>query len=199
MNTLRISPSAYINALTLPELQAELVLAASRLVGTRVVPSGLSDEFLVCRDCACRGRDRNAILHAKACITGWAAHTLLAIAHAEANLISPTHRKEPSKENSQSREPSRAAAQEKRPFVLPSVVTEPWTGDDYGEPWTSSADGEVLDREGQLVVDPYGSGLVEPDDVRASHRMVACVNHCKGVPTEALLRETARATAGGGR
>jgi hypothetical protein len=199
VNTLRISPSAYIDGLTLPELQAELVLAASRLVGTRVVQSSISPQH-VCRECAGRATERLAVLHTEACPVGMVAHLLLAIAHAEANLISPTHRKEPSQqENSQNREPSRAAAQEKRPFVLPSVVTEPWTGDNYGEPWTSSAEGEVLDREGQLVVDPYGSGLAEPDDVRASHRIVACVNHCAGVSTEALLRETARATAGGGR
>jgi hypothetical protein len=218
MNTLHISPSAYIDGLTLPELQAELVLAASRLVGTRVVQSSISPQH-VCRECAGRATERLAVLHTEACPVGMVAHLLLAIAHAEANLISPTHRKEPSKENSQNR-PSRGAAQEKRPFVLPdangwcwggpggtggwrpigaTVSGQPWTGNDYGEPWTSSADGEVLDREGQLVVDPYGSGLVEPDDVRASHRMVACVNHCAGVPTEALLRETARATAGGGR
>lgn len=199
MNTLRISPSAYIDGLTLPELNAELVLAASRLVGSRVVASSISPQH-VCRECAGRATERLAVLHTEACPVGMVAHLLLAIAHAEAANVSPTHRKEPSQqENSQSREPSRAAAREKRPFVFPSVVTEPWTGDNYGEPWASSAEGEVLDREGQLVVDPYGSGLVEPDDVRASHRIVACVNHCAGVPTEALVAETARATAGGGR
>jgi hypothetical protein len=197
MNTLRISPSAYIDGLTLPELQAELVLAASRLVGTRVVQSSISPKH-VCRECAGRATQRLAILHTEACITGWAAKVLLAIAHAEANLISPTHRKEPSQQEIQN-EPSRAAAQEKRPFALTTAVVQPWTGDNYGEPWTSSADGEVLDCDGQLVVDPYGSGLVEPDDIRASHRIVACVNHCAGVSTEALVAETARATVGGGR
>jgi hypothetical protein len=225
MNTLRISPSAYIDALTLPELTAELVLAASRLVGTRVLESKLSpQEQYVCHECACRARERMQLLHGEGCITGWVAHVLFAIGQAEATGVSPIpHRKEPSQEKSE--KPAQAAAQEKRPFVLPKVRscealgnpgwcdthrcfrstcqeagrwTEPWTGDNYGEPWTSSADGEVLDCDGQLVVDPYGSGLVEPDEIRASRRIVACVNHCAGVPTEALCRETERAGAGGG-
>ena len=79
------------------------------------------------------------------------------------------------------------------------TTSQPWTGENYGEPWTTSADGEVLDRDGQIVVDPYGCTLAEPDDVRASRRIVACVNHCAGVPTEDLCRETERAAAGGGR
>ena len=199
MNTLRISPSAYIDALTLPELQAELVLAASRLLGTRVVASGLSSDFYVCRECAGRGRDRHQVSHLPECVAGMVAHLLLAIAHREAERVSLPHRKEPSPQENRSSEPAQTAAQERRPFVLPKEVSEPWTGDNYGEPWTSSADGEVLDCDGQLVVDPYGSGLVEPDEVKASRRIVACVNHCKGVPTEALLRETARATSGGVR
>jgi hypothetical protein len=71
-------------------------------------------------------------------------------------------------------------------------------GSAYGEPWTTSAEDEVLDAEGHIVVDPYGCTLAEPDDVRAMRRIVACVNHCAGVPTEALCRETERAGAGGG-
>jgi hypothetical protein len=209
MNTLRISPSAYIDALTLPELAAELVLAASRLVGTRVVQSSLSPQH-VCRECAGRATERLAVLHTEDCATGMVAHLLLAIAHAEAARVAPTpHRKEPSQENSRS-EPARTAAQEKRPFVLPKEWTpaqveafrEAWDeaqrGSAYGEPWTTSAEGEVLDAEGQIVVDPYGTTLAEPDDVRAMRRIVACVNHCAGVPTEALCRETERAGAGGG-
>jgi hypothetical protein len=196
MNTLRISPSAYIDALTLPELAAELVLAASRLVGTRVVQSSLSPQH-VCRECAGRATERLAVLHREDCATGMVAHLLLAIAHAEATSVAPIpHRKEPSQEKSE--KPAQAAAQEKRPFVLPKVAAEPWTGDNYGEPWTTSPSGDVLDCEGQLVVDAWGSGLVEPDEVKAGRRIVACVNHCAGVPTEALCRETERAGVGGG-
>jgi len=230
MNTLRISPSAYIDSLTLPELQAELVLAASRLVGTRVVSSGLADEFLVCRECGCRGRDRHAILHTEDCSVGMVAHLLLAIAHAEAAHVSPTSsRKEPSlQENSQSCEPAETAAQEKRPFLLqgepepvhstnvakrwrqehgiewppppdPRPIAIPLLPSQYGEPLTLSGDGEVLNAEGHVIVDPYGCSLYEPDDLHMMRRIVACVNHCMGVPTDELCRETERAAAGGGR
>ena len=232
MNILRRAPSAYIDDLTLPELNVELVLAASRLLGTRVVPSGLTDGFLVCRECAGRGRDRSAVQHREDCPAGMVAHLLLAIARAEAERVSPTpSRKESLTQENRRCEPAETAAQEKRPFLLHEYVMSPaereeqrrsfahgnvamHNGDvtrevidraadalasQYHEPWTLSPDGEVLDAEGHVMVDPQGCSLPEVGALLVMRRIVAAVNHCQGVLTTELCRETERAAAGGGR
>jgi hypothetical protein len=200
MNPLRRAPSAYIDALTLPELHAELVLAASRLVGTRVVSSGLNAEFFVCRECAGRGRDRHQVLHLEDCNAGMVAHLLLAVAHAEAARVAPKSlptqptRKEPSTTKDDSRcEPAETAAEEKRPYLLPKVGA-------FGEPWAVNGDGDVVDAAGNVMVDSFGCSLVDPDEQRMMHRIALCVNFFTGTPTASL--ETAmeqHAAAGGGR
>ena len=190
MNVLHCAPDAYVEGLQLHELQAELVLAASRLVGTRVVISGLNEEFYVCRECAGRARERNDVKHLPECQTGFVAYLLLAIAHREAEQASPTHsavrdRKEPSDQTRKNRscEQAGAASPGARPFLLPGgAVTA------FGEPWAKDPDGVVHDCAGNAIVDPVGCELVEPDDARALARIVDCVNFCEGIPSADLRR-----------
>jgi hypothetical protein len=194
MNTLHLAPTAYIDALTLPELNVELVLAASRLVGTRVVRSSLNPEYgYVCRECGARARERELLQHKPECHTGMVAHLLLAIAHAEAALAAPSspipaHRKESSTtKGNPSCEPPGAAAQEKRPFLLPKGEGA------YGEPWRME-DGDAVDREGNIIVDEQGCVLADPDCGQTLRRIVACVNFCTGftIPQQPGIAEVAR-------
>ncbi|MCU1314398.1 MAG: hypothetical protein JWM54_2155 [Acidobacteriaceae bacterium] len=55
-------------------------------------------------------------------------------------------------------------------------------------PFAVAPTGEVIDREGVTIVDPQGCDLAEPDDLRMMHRIAACLNYCKGVPTPLLVR-----------
>ncbi len=57
---------------------------------------------------------------------------------------------------------------------------------DYMEPWRVDDEVLVLDRAGAIAVDMQGSDYILDDDQALAERIVACVNFCRGVSTEAL-------------
>jgi len=74
------------------------------------------------------------------------------------------------------------------------------------EPWRMDMDlasdttGQILDGRGVVVVDPYGSTLEEfSEEARYMRRIVACVNACAGVATEALEEYARSLEPKGGR
>lgn len=80
-------------------------------------------------------------------------------------------------ERSASRDSSEpvSAAVEERPRALPAVAL-------FGEPWTVDPESaEIRDAYGRLIVDPYGSELVEGDELNYSLRIADCVNSFAGL------------------
>jgi hypothetical protein len=69
----------------------------------------------------------------------------------------------------------------------------PAAAQDYGEPWRVSFGGELLLRsDGRVVVDMYGSEIIDEDDEVYAKRIAACINACVGVSTMLLENSPAR-------
>ncbi len=67
---------------------------------------------------------------------------------------------------------------------------EPWrpAGADQAASEADFTDAVLLDAAGEVVVDMYGATLIEDEEARYLRRIAACVNFCRGLPTEALER-----------
>jgi hypothetical protein len=64
---------------------------------------------------------------------------------------------------------------------------------EFAEPWKMDLDcesdtcGQILNADGLVVVDPYGSTLEEfAEEARYMRRIACCVNACQGISTELL-------------
>jgi hypothetical protein len=204
--TLIAHDSAWLASLSVPQLHAELELAASRLACLHL-SEAREGWPAMCRECGARHpEDLLHIPHREGCRTGNVARVLYALASSEVLQAFDSHitpRKETDAQNGnstqQTREqvasifralsaPNGAAAQETRPRAIPFLVQCNALPGLYAEPWGMDEDGAVHDADGHTIAEPVGCDLVEPDDIRAMRRIVACVNYCDGIDTAQLTR-----------
>lgn len=180
--------SAWLAALSVPQLQSELALAASRLAAAHMTEAH-EGWPAICRECdASHPSDLLSIPHRDTCRTGTLARVLYALAGViHAPDLHPTPpRKENPAEKAGSTETSGTAAREMRP--RPFLVRHNALPGLYAEPWAIDETGAVHDSQGTTIAEPVGCELVEPDDARAMERIVACVNYCDGIATDYLRR-----------
>lgn len=172
--------SAYLDSLTLDQLAGELILAANRLASVQITEP--RDGWpAICHECGGMRFHRSQIVHRDDCRAGGVDRILVA-------MRDKTFTPQPRKETRAHQDAGAAAAGETRPQAQPFLVVDAAAAGLYGEPWALDNGGAVHDAAGNTIAEPVGCELVEPDDIRAMERIVACVNFCNGVATEDLLR-----------
>lgn len=191
--TLVAHDSAWLVSLSAPQLHSELALAASRLACAHL-SEAREGWPATCYECGAKhAEDLLHIPHREGCRTGNVARVLHAIASTEILQAFDSHiapRKETDAEKGNSA--NGAAAQETRPRAVPFLVQCNALPGLYAEPWGMDEDGTIHDSQGITIAEPVGCDLVEPDDIRAMRRIVACVNYCDGIDTASLTRAAAQ-------
>jgi|SRR5579885_984777 hypothetical protein len=143
------------------------LLFASRDLAHHQFSRRIFSSEIICIECRTPQINSEHLEHSEWCRTGRVIRVLSTL------LALPIHQfKERSASRTISSEPAVVAVEE-QPRSLPYLVT-------CGEPWSVNEEGEIYDVHGQLVVDPYGSELVEVDTLAVMQRIVDCVNSCAG-------------------